>query len=78
MLIEAATEVQQSGGSVLQMRFYGQEVNQTSASIGRMNLFIHQVEDAQIRREDTLRKPKFVDSKGKLEQFDLVVANPSF
>ena len=78
MLIEAATEVKQSGGSVRQMRFYGQEVNQTSAAIGRMNLFIHDVEDAQIRREDTLQKPKFVDSKGKLEQFDLVVANPPF
>jgi len=78
MLIEAATEVKQSGGSVRQMRFYGQEVNQTSAAIGRMNLFIHEVEDAQIRREDTLQKPKFIDAKGKLDQFDLVVANPPF
>jgi type I restriction enzyme M protein len=60
------------------MRFYGQEVNQTSAAIGRMNLFIHDVEDAQIRREDTLQKPKFVDAKGKLDQFDVVVANPPF
>jgi type I restriction enzyme M protein len=41
-------------------------------------LFIHDVEDAQIRREDTLRKPMFVDSKGKLDQFDVVVANPPF
>ncbi len=78
MLIEAAAEVKQSGGSVRQMRFYGQEVNQTSAAIGRMNLFIHEVEDAQIRREDTLQKPKFIDAKGKLDQFDLVVANPPF
>jgi type I restriction enzyme M protein len=78
MLIEAAAEVKQSGGSVRQMRFYGQEVNQTSAAIGRMNLFIHEVEDAQIRREDTLQKPKFIDAKGKLDQFDLVLANPPF
>lgn len=78
MLIEAATEVKQSGGSVQRMRFYGQEVNQTSAAIGRMNLFIHEVEDAQIRRDDTLQKPKFIDSNGKLDQFDVVVANPPF
>ena len=78
MLIEAATEVMQSGGQVNQMRFYGQEVNQTSAAIGRMNLLIHDVEDAQIRRDDTLRSPKFVSDKGKLEQFDMVVANPPF
>jgi len=78
MLIEAATEVKQSGGSVQRMRLYGQEVNQTSAAIGRMNLFIHEVEDAQIRRDDTLQNPKFIDSNGKLDQFDVVVANPPF
>jgi len=78
MLIEAANEVTTSGGSVAQMRFYGQEINQTSAAIGRMNLFIHDVEDAQILRGDTLRDPKFVDSAGKLDQFDLVIANPPF
>jgi type I restriction enzyme M protein len=60
------------------MRFYGQDINQTSAAIGRMNLFIHDVEDAQILRGDTLRDPKFVDSAGKLDQFDVVVANPPF
>jgi type I restriction enzyme M protein len=43
-----------------------------------MNLLIHEVEDAQIRREDTLNNPKFVDSKGRLDQFDVVVANPPF
>jgi len=78
MLIEAANEVIASGGSVAQMRFYGQEINQTSAAIGRMNLFIHDVEDAQVLRGDTLRDPKFVDSAGKFDQFDLVVANPPF
>jgi type I restriction enzyme M protein len=78
ILIEAATEVVQSGGKVARMRFYGQEVNQTSAAIGRMNLLIHEVEDAQIRREDTLRNPRFTDAKGKLDQFDMVVANPPF
>jgi type I restriction enzyme M protein len=78
MLIEAANEVKQSGGRVTQMRFYGQEVNQTSAAIGRMNLLIHDVEDAQIRRDDTLQTPKFVDNLGRLDKFDIVVANPPF
>jgi len=78
MLIEAANEVISSGKSVAQMRFYGQEINQTSAAIGRMNLFIHDVEDAQILRGDTLRDAKFVDSAGKLDQFDVVIANPPF
>jgi len=60
------------------MRFYGQEVNQTSSAIGRMNLYIHDVDDAQIVRGDTLRDPKFVDDRGKLRTFDVVIANPPF
>ena len=78
MLIEAANEVTAGGGSVAQMRFYGQEVNQTSAAIGRMNLLIHSLEDATILRGDTLRDPKFVNHTGKLDRFDVVVANPPF
>ena len=45
MLVEAANEVLESGGSLRQMRFYGQEVNLTTAAIARMNLFLHDVED---------------------------------
>ena len=78
MLIEAANEVVDAGGSVAQMRFYGQEINPTSASIGRVNLLIHSLEDATVLRGDTLRHPKFVDHTGKLQQFDVVVANPPF
>jgi len=78
MLIEAANEVIASGGSVAQMRFYGQEINQTSAAIGRMNLFIHDVEDAQILRGDTLRNPRHLDEDGSLQRFDVVLANPPF
>jgi len=78
MLIESANAVQAAGKSIAQMRFYGQEVNQTSAAIGRMNLYIHDVDDAQIVRGDTLRDPKFVDDLGKLRTFDVVIANPPF
>lgn len=78
MLIESANKVTASGKSISQMRFYGQEVNQTSSAIGRMNLYIHDVDDAQIVRGDTLRDPKFVDDLGKLRTFDVVIANPPF
>jgi type I restriction enzyme M protein len=78
MLIESANSVLESGKSVAQMRFYGQEVNQTSSAIGRMNLYIHDVDDSQIIRGDTLRSPMFVDDLGKLSTFDIVIANPPF
>ena len=78
MLIEAANEVIEAGGSVAQMRFYGQEVNLTTAAIARMNLYLHDIEDARVLRGDTLRDPKFRDNKGRLQKFKVVIANPPF
>jgi type I restriction enzyme M protein len=78
MLVEAANEVREAGGSLAQMRFYGQEINLTTAAIARMNLYLHDVEDAKVLRGDTLRDPKFRDDRGHLERFDVVIANPPF
>lgn len=78
MLIGSAHAVKAAGNSMDWMRFYGQEVNQTSSAIGRMNLYVHDLEEAKIRRGDTLRDPKFVDDLGKLRTFDVVIANPPF
>jgi type I restriction enzyme M protein len=78
MLVEAANEVIEAGGSLKQMRFYGQEVNLTTAAIARMNLFLHDIEDAKIIRGDTLRQPRFLDDKGRLQRFMVVMANPPF
>ena len=78
MLIESANAVAAAGKSVAQMRFYGQEVHQTSSAIGRMNLYVHDVDDSEIVRGDTLRDPKFTDDLGKLRTFDVVIANPPF
>jgi type I restriction enzyme M protein len=78
MLVEAANEVIEAGGSLAQMRFYGQEVNLTTSAIARMNLFVHDIEDVVIRRGDTLRDPKFLDQRGRLQQFDVVITNPPF
>jgi len=78
MLVEAANEVIEAGGCLSQMRFYGQEASLTTAAIARMNLYLHDIEYAQIRRGDTLRDPKFLDSRGGLQRFDVVIANPPF
>jgi len=78
MLVEAANEVIEAGGSVSQMRFYGQEVSLTTTGIARMNLYLHDIEDAKVLRGDTLREPKFLDARGRLERFDVVIANPPF
>lgn len=78
LLVEAVNEVKEAGGNPLTLRLYGQEVNLTTAAIARMNLIMHNREDFDVLRGDTLRDPKFRDKKGALSQFDLVIANPPF
>lgn len=56
---------------------YGQEINQLTSAIGKMNLFLHGVKDFNIVNGDTLAAPAFVEG-GKLQQFDLVLANPPY
>lgn len=79
MLLEAVHHVREAGGDerTLRGRLFGQEKNLTTEAIARMNLFMHGVEDFQIRRGDTLRHPAFHDG-GQLRTFDCVIANPPF
>jgi type I restriction enzyme M protein len=81
MLLGAIEHVQRGGGDPRTFfgRIYGQEKNLTTASIARMNLVLHGIEDFQVVREDTLRSPAFTDSTtGGLATFDCVIANPPF
>ena len=48
-----------------------------TASIARMNLVLHGVEDYQIQRGDTLDKPAFEEGD-RLRTFDVVLANPPY
>ena len=81
MLLGAIDHVQRAGGDSRTFfgKIFGQEKNLTTASIARMNLVLHGIEDFQVVREDTLRNPAFTDSAtGRLATFDCVVANPPF
>lgn len=77
MLIETAAAVKAAGGNPDTLRLHGQEVNLTTSAIAKMNLYLHGLEDFQIRRGDTFREPRFLQ-RGKLRQFDVVIANPPF
>lgn len=81
MLLGAIANIRQAGGDPRTFfgKIHGQEKNLTTASIARMNLVLHGIEDYQIVREDTLRNPAFTDSStGGLATFDCVIANPPF
>jgi type I restriction enzyme M protein len=80
MLLAAIEHAKKNGGDSRTFfgKIYGQEKNNTTASIARMNLVLHGIEDFQIERGDTLLEPKFVNHKGGLATFDCVIANPPF
>lgn len=78
LLVESVNEVREAGGDARTLRIYGQDVNQTTAAIARMNLYLHDIETFRIARGDTLREPKLKNAEGGLDQFDMIVANPPF
>lgn len=45
-----------------------------------MNLFLHDIDDADVRRGDILREPKHLVSEGRkaIKSYDCVIANPPF
>lgn len=49
----------------------------TTSAIAKMNLYLHGLEDFEIRRGDTFRDPKFTE-RGRLRKVDVVIANPPF
>jgi len=77
MLISALDQVKRKRGEYRTLKLYGQERNHMTASIARMNLALHGVDDFAIARGDTLERPTFVD-KDRLATFDVVLANPPY
>lgn len=75
MLIESMRHI--NDNNMVLGRLFGQEKNITTASIARINLFLHGANDFNIQRGDTLRNPLFIESD-HLQRFDCVVANPPF
>ncbi len=78
MLVSTINNVREQGKDHRTLRVYGQEINLTTSSIARMNLFLHEIEGFDIKRGDTLRAPAFKDNSGAIRQFDAVIANPPF
>jgi len=65
-------------GLVKKLALYGQEMNGSSWSMAKMNMFLHEIYDAKIAWGDTLANPVHLDSDGNLMQFDVIVANMPF
>lgn len=69
LLLRVAREVDEVG------EFFGQELNQTTYNLARMNMILHDVSYSRfdIKLDDTLEKPAHID-----QRFEAIVANPPF
>ncbi|WP_238985378.1 type I restriction-modification system subunit M [Nitrosococcus halophilus] len=78
MLIQTRDYIRECGGDPRDMTLAGQESIGTTWSICKMNMLLHGIPHADIRQEDTLRRPQHKDDNGELRRFDRVLANPPF
>ncbi|WP_089110665.1 type I restriction-modification system subunit M [Vibrio casei] len=77
MLIQTRGYLESQGENAANLSLYGQEMNLNTWAICKMNMFLHGVQSADIRKGDTLREPKHTQG-GELMTFDRVIANPPF
>jgi type I restriction enzyme M protein len=77
MLVTTRNYLIDHGENPSNLSLYGQEMNLNTWAICKMNMFLHGVFNADIRKGDTLRDPQHI-SGGELQSFDRVIANPPF
>src|SRR2546430_1603428 len=72
LLLKAADE------SRTGVTIYGQEMDNATAALAKMNMILHDNPTAEIWQDNSLSSPYFKQEYGNLKTFDFVVANPPF
>jgi len=76
LLLKAHDEARNRTG--FDLALYGQEMDNATSALARMNMVLHDCTTAEIWQDNTLAHPYFKQAKGQLKTFDFVVANPPF
>jgi type I restriction enzyme M protein len=76
LLLKAHDEAK--GQTGLDLALYGQEMDNATSALARMNMILHGCPTAEIRKDNVLASPQFKEKNGMLKAFDFVVANPPF
>ncbi|MGK8471929.1 type I restriction-modification system subunit M [Stutzerimonas stutzeri] len=76
LLLKAHDEAKSVTG--LDLAIYGQEMDNATSALAKMNMILHDCPTAEIWKDNTLSTPHFKDPMGKLKLFDFIVANPPF
>ena len=78
LLIRAADEAPLNSHGDPLISIYGQEIDNSTAGLAKMNFILHQKNTGEIEKGNTLSDPKYKDKFGQLRRFDFVVMNPPF
>ena len=76
LLLKAHDEAKNRTG--LDLTIYGQEMDNATAALAKMNMILHDCPTAEIWQDNTLSTPHFKNQNGGLKTFDYAVANPPF
>lgn len=76
LLLKAHDEAKSRTG--LDLAIYGQEMDNATSALARMNMVLHDCPTAEIWQDNTLSRPHFLNEHGGLKAFDFIVANPPF
>ncbi len=60
------------------LSIFGQEMDNATWALSKMNMFLHDAPDAEILKGNSLADPKHKAEDGDIETFNFVVANPPF
>ncbi len=72
LLLKAADEARTG------VTIYGQEMDNATAALAKMNMILHDNPTADIWKDNSLSSPYFKNELDNLKTFDFVVANPPF
>jgi len=77
MLINGVGDLRKRGQEWRSVKLFGQEINLLTSAIARINCLLHDIEEFDIQRGDTLEDPKHMEGEA-LQQFDVCLANPPY
>lgn len=77
MLVQTVYHLKSLRQNTKDIVLHGQERNIGTWAICKMNMLLHGISGARIEKGDTIREPK-LSQKGKLIEYDTVIANPPF
>ena len=78
MLVHTANFLREGGHLATHARYFAQEMNWGNAAIGKINSVLHGLEADIQAGYSTITDPQFLDDKGEVQKFSLVLANFPF